>query len=122
MDNQDDHKRDPSIELLPYDDETINGRFTRDTLKAALGPAIPQISRELENNPGYTLLTEFSSDGAFDQAGPSRKALQASEPTALESKKEPKKTMATLPDEHHTDATRAYRSRLRSSQKLQIGG
>ena len=123
----------------PYDDETIDGLFTRDTLKAALTPAMPSslLSEDYSNEePRSSPCPEARPDA---KAGPSTTGEESrEEPTGEQNseesadEKDPKQDVKDkgsaakqakkgsskfMPDEKFNEAAIAYRSRLRSSKK-----
>ena len=116
----------------PFDEETVDGRFTRDTLKAALTPAIPEESWYRETHPLPEDLDDVvapasagdsAGDSSSKTAKPSKQAKSKQSKQAEGSVRTPKEPKAKkdskpdLPDEHLPKAVIEYRSRLRSSKK-----
>ena len=130
-----------------YDDETIDGLFTRDTLKAALTPAMPSNLPKDDDSDNESRSSPCPEARTHAEAGPSRAVENPKESTDEQNPKEsadvqnskesadeqgPKEDVkdsgaATkgakkgsskfIPDENFNEAAIAYRSRLRSSKK-----
>ena len=123
-----------------YDDETINGLFTRDTLQAMLTRAIPAKSRKRETRPFPLKLEDDDDDddedllpantkgkSKRDNAGAKMEvnnvakkdgkgAKNVGKEPIKEAAKEPKKGGGSEPEKFSKESI-AYRSRLRSSKK-----
>ena len=111
---------------LPFDEETVDGLFTRDTLKAALTPAIPEESWYRESHPLPEDLNgpvAFAGDSYSKTARPSNSAgskqtKQAEGRDSMAKGPKAKKASKTdPPDEQLSEAVIEYRSRLRSRTK-----